>query len=317
MGLNIVLGTMTFGQQAFLDESIGMVKHFLDQGYRELDTAYVYNEGQCEKILGQIVRQFGRDRFKIATKVNPRISGKLDGAAVRKQLPESLQRMAIETADILYLHFPDPATPVESALEACDEAHRSGQFVELGLSNFPAWMVADVYHKCKAHGWVLPTVYEGVYNALTRHAETELFDALDAFRLRFYAYNPLAGGLLSGKYRSVDDTPRDGRFALRKTYSGRYWKAAFFDAVGIIRDACALHDIPVAEAALRWLANHAHVSQARGDAIIVGASRLAQLQQNIVAIERGALPDDVVDACKRAWSVSKAESPAYFTYYKG
>jgi aflatoxin B1 aldehyde reductase len=317
VGPNLVLGTMTFGQQVFIDEATEIVRYFIDQGYNELDTAYVYNEGECEKTLGKIITNFGRERFKIATKVNPRISGKLDGDAVIKQLPESLKRMDIERADILYLHFPDPNTPVESALEACDKAYRSGQFVELGLSNFPAWMVADVYNKCKAHGWVLPTVYEGVYNALSRNAEKELFDALKAFNMRFYAYNPLAGGMLTGKYSSFDDKPQDGRFALRKTYLGRYWKKSFFDAVVIIREACAVHNMPMAEAALRWLAYHSKLRNTRGDAIIIGASRLSQLDQNISAVEKGALPDDVVDAFKKAWSVSKAESPEYFTYYKG
>lgn len=317
MGVNLVLGTMTFGQQAFLDESTEMVRCFADQGYSELDTAYVYNEGECEKILGQIISNFGRGRFKIAAKVNPRISGKLDGGAVRKQLPESLERMGIEKADILYLHFPDPKTPVESALEACDKAYRAGQIGELGLSNFPAWMVADVYHKCKAHGWVLPTVYEGVYNALTRKAEKELFDALKAFNMRFYAYNPLAGGMLTGKYSSVDDKPQDGRFALRKTYPGRYWKELFFDAVEICREACAVNNIPLTEAAFRWLAYHSKLDNARGDAIIIGASRLSQLEQNISAVQKGALPDDMVDAFEKAWSVCKADSPEYFTYYKG
>lgn len=317
MGLNLVLGTMTFGQQTFLDEAIGIVRYFIDQGYTELDTAYVYNEGACEKILGQIISNIDRKQFKIATKVNPRISGKLDGAAVKKQLPESLNRMEIETADILYLHFPDPATPVESALEACDKAYRSGLFVELGLSNFPAWMVADVYNKCKTNGFVLPTVYEGVYNPLTRNAEKELFDALNAYDMRFYAYNPLAGGLLTGKYSSVDDKPQDGRFALRKTYPGKYWKPSFFDAVGIIGQACAVHGIPMAEAALRWLAYHSKLSKERGDAIILGASRLSQLQENISSVEKGVLPDDVVEAFTKAWSVSKAESPEYFKYYTG
>ena len=317
MSLNLVLGTMTFGQQSLLEEADEIVRYFMDQGYSELDAAYVYNDGECEKILGQIIGDLGRERVRIATKVNPRVSGKLDGDAVRKQLPESLERMGIEKADIFYLHFPDPNTPVERALEACDEAHRAGQFAELGLSNFPAWMVADVYSKCKANGFVLPTVYEGVYNALTRNAESELFDALEAFNMRFYAYNPLAGGMLTGKYSSVDDKPQDGRFALRKTYSGRYWKKSFFDAARIIGDACALHDIPMAEAAFRWLAYHSTLSEARGDAIIIGASKLSQLQQNVAAVERGALPDDVVDAFGKAWSVSKADSPEYFRYYKG
>ncbi len=172
MKVNIVLGTMTFGQQTPLPEAKEMAQALLDSGFCELDTAYVYNDGACELLLGQLLKEMGRTSFRIATKVNPRISGKLDGDAVRKQLPESLKRMGIDCADTLYLHFPDPATPVESALAACDELYRAGKIKELGLSNFPAWMVADVYHKCRANNWIVPTVYEGIYNALTRGAET-------------------------------------------------------------------------------------------------------------------------------------------------
>lgn len=315
MGVNLILGTMTFGQQAFLDESTAMVRYFLDKGYTELDTAYVYNEGECEKILGQIISGIGRDKIKIATKVNPRISGRLDGDAVYKQLPESLERMGIGKVDILYLHFPDAVTPVENPLEACNELYQKGMFDELGLSNFPAWMVADVYHKSKAKGWVLPTVFEGVYNPLSRKAEVELFDALRAFNMRFYAYNPLAGGILTGKYDNPNEKPQEGRFALRKSYPSRYWKPSFFEAVDIIRQA--IGDISMVEAAYRWLGYHSKLDSARGDAIIIGASRLSQLEQNITAVEKGALPDEIVQAFEKAWAISKADSPEYFTLYKG
>lgn len=315
MGVNLVLGTMTFGQQVLLDEATSMVDYFLHKGYHELDTAYVYNEGACEELLGQVLSRINRDRFKIATKANPRISGKLDGDAVRKQLPESLARMGLERADIFYLHFPDRKTPVESALEACDELHRAGMFAELGLSNYPAWMVADVYHKCKANGWIGPTVYEGVYNPLTRRAEAELFDALKAFGMRFYAYNPLAGGMLTGRYTSIEETPQEGRFALRKTYPSRYWKKAFFDAVEIIHEACGA--MSMAEAVYRWMAYHSALDNTRGDAVIIGASRISQLEQNLLAVEKGVLPDAVVRAFEEAWAVSKSDSPEYFTLYRG
>jgi aflatoxin B1 aldehyde reductase len=315
MRVNLILGTMTFGQQVFLEESTAMVRYFLDKGYTELDTAYVYNEGECEKILGQIVSDLGRDKIKIATKLNPRISGRLDRDAVYKQLPESLERMGIEKVDILYLHFPDPKTPVENPLEACNELYQMGMFDELGLSNFPAWMVADVYHKSKANGWVLPTVFEGVYNPLARKAEVELFDALRAFDMRFYAYNPLAGGMLTGKYSDPSEKPQEGRFALRKTYPSRYWKASFFKAVDTIREV--IGDISMVEAVYRWLGYHSRLNSARGDAIIIGASRLSQLEQNIEAIEKGPLPEEVIEAFEKAWTISKADSPEYFRLYKG
>ncbi len=315
--MNLILGTMTFGQQVFSDEAKAMTELFLSNGHNELDTAYVYNEGECEKLLGGLIPALGRDKIRIATKVNPRISGKLDGNAVRKQLPESLERMGIECADVLYLHFPDPKTPIDSTLEVCDEMHRAGKFRELGLSNFPAWMVADVWHKCKARGMVLPTVYEGVYNPLTRKAETELFAALRHFGMRFCAYNPLAGGLLTGKYKSVDDMPTDGRFVLRKTYPSRYWKKSFFDSVDLIRSAATECSVSLVEASYRYLAFHSALDEKCGDAIIIGASKYAQLAENLAALEKGPLPAALVEAFETAWQNCLADSPEYFTLYKG
>ena len=155
--VNLVLGTMTFGESVFQPEVGQFVNAFLDAGYEELDTAYVYNEGTCERLLGEVLPTLDRP-YKIATKVNPRISGRLDGAAAYEQVNESLERMGLSGVDTVYLHFPDPATPVISVLEAMADLHDQGKFRELGLSNFPAWMVADVWHICDKHGWVKPTV---------------------------------------------------------------------------------------------------------------------------------------------------------------
>ena len=185
--VNLILGTMTFGESVFAPDVKTFIQAFLDAGFEELDTAYVYNEGQCEKLIGEALKELGTEKLKISTKVNPRISGRLDGEAAYKQLNESLARLGLDRVDTFYLHFPDPNTPVDSVLEACAELHAQGKFKELGLSNFPAWMVADAWQKCDRNGWVLPTVYEGIYNPLTRKAETELNMALDHFGLRFTA----------------------------------------------------------------------------------------------------------------------------------
>ena len=145
--VKLILGTMTFGESVFSPDVEAFVKAFLDAGYDELDTAYVYNEGNCERLLGEVLPQLDRP-FRIATKVNPRISGKLDAAAAYKQVNESLERMKLDSVDTVFLHFPDPATPVEGVLSALADLHDQGKYKELGLSNFPAWMVADVWHIC-------------------------------------------------------------------------------------------------------------------------------------------------------------------------
>lgn len=313
--MKVVLGTMTFGESVFAPDVSEFLKIYRDAGGTELDTAYVYNEGQCERLLGEALE--GMDHsFRIATKVNPRISGRLDGAAAYKQVNESLERLRVASVDTVYLHFPDPATPVESVLEAMADLHRQGKFRELGLSNFPAWMVADVWHLCEREGWVKPMVYEGMYNPLARRAETELNVCLNRFGMRYYAYNPLAGGLLTGRYGKFEDAPDDGRFTHRPGYKNRYWKKSCFDAVELLKEAAAAHGLGLIESVYRWLAHHSMLSAVRGDAVIVGASKAAHLAQNLAAAAGGPLPEGMTEAFDKAWVVCKAEAPEYFTLFK-
>lgn len=314
--MKAVLGTMTFGESVFAPQVGQFVQGFLDAGYEELDTAYVYNDGSCERLLGQVLPTLDRP-YKIATKVNPRITGRLDGEAAYAQVGESLRRLQLERVDTVYLHFPDPATPVRSVLAAMADLHAQGKFTELGLSNFPAWMVADVWHICDREGWVKPTVYEGIYNPLTRHAEEELDACLRRFGLRFYAYNPLAGGLLSGRYAAFDDAPGDGRFTHRPNYKGRYWKKSFFDAIALLRTAAEKEGLGLAEATLRWMAHHSMLDPNRGDAVLIGASKTEHLRQNLAALVAGPLPEALAAAFQEAWTITKGDSPAYFTLYAG
>lgn len=314
--VNLILGTMTFGESVFSPQVGAFINAFLDAGYDELDTAYVYNDGNCERMLGEVLPGLNRP-FKIATKVNPRISGRLDADAAYKQVNESLERMNLDRVDTVFLHFPDPATPVESVLSAMADLHDQGKYKELGLSNFPAWMVADVWHICDKHGWVKPTVFEGIYNPLTRRAEAELNACLNNFGMRFYAYNPMCGGLLTGRYGAYSDAPTDGRFTHRPNYQGRYWKKSFFDGVDVIKTAAQEHGISSVEATYRWLAYHSMLNSDRGDAILIGASKLNHLQQNIESVNAGPLPEDVIKAFETAWMITKGDSPEYFTLYKG
>ena len=314
--VKLILGTMTFGESVFNPQAGEFINAFLDAGYEELDTAYVYNDGTCERLLGEVLPGLGRP-YRIATKVNPRISGRLDGEAAYKQVNESLERMNLPSVDTVYLHFPDPKTPVESVLEAMADLHSQGKFKELGLSNFPAWMVTDVWHICDSRGWVKPTVFQGIYNPLTRKAETELNACLNHFGMRFYAYNPLAGGLLTGRYGHYEDAPTDGRFTHRPNYQGRYWKKSFFEAVDLIRKAGEKYGINTIEATYRWLAFHSMLDGSRGDAILIGASKLGHLQQNMDTLKAGPLPEEMVQAFEQAWAVTKADSPEYFTLYTG
>lgn len=314
MDMNLILGTMTFGQQTMDAAAAEMVRAALDGGIRELDTAYVYNEGESERILGRILAGMDRSAVRVATKVNPRVTGKLDRDSIMMQFNESLKRLQLDWVDVLYLHFPDHIVPLSEMLSACNELHAAGKIRELGVSNYPAPMVEEACRLCEENGWLKPTVYEGVYNVLSRKAEGELFEVLRRYGLRFTAYNPLAGGLLTGKYTAVEDQPTGGRFAERATYKQRYWRESFFEAVKPLRAACEAAGIPMAEAALRWLIYHSALRPELGDAVILGASRTEQLTQNIEAAAKGPLPETVAAVYESAAAICSADAPEYFKF---
>jgi aflatoxin B1 aldehyde reductase len=219
--------------------------------------------------------------------------------------------MGVDKVDVLYLHFPDSTTPIIETLEACAQLHQKGLFTELGLSNYSAWEVVNIWHICDKNGWVRPTVYQGVYNGLSRNVEDELIPALRNLGMRFYAYNPLAGGILAGKYSDIDNIT-DGRFTERPNYKGRYWKPEFFDALSVLKKACDESGISVLEAAFRWLSAHSKLDGEQGDSILIGASSITQLKQNLSLLTKGKLDESVVNAFNYAWSISKPESPTYF-----
>lgn len=311
--MKIVLGTMNFGPQLDLEASRNMVLRFLETGNVELDTAYVYNAGDTEKYLGDILPKID-SKYYLATKVHPRITGKLDRETILMEFNESLSRMNRDKVDLLYFHFPDGKTPIDEALDTIAELYEQGKVKELGLSNYPAWQVVDIWHKCDAHGCPRPTVYQGMYNALCRNVEPELFPAIRSLGMRFYAFNPLAGGLLTGKHMQDEKLEGDGRFARLKSYRDRYWKQSYFDAIGEIKKACEAENIPMAEAAYRWLVNHSMIKSELGDGILLGASRIEQMEQNLIAVTKGELPQSILDAMDSAWEIAKPDSPAYFKF---
>lgn len=312
--MKIVLGTMNFGPQLDTEASREMVKGFLQTGNREMDTAFVYNGGSTETILGEILPELEDSSYEIATKVHPRITGKLDRDTILMEFNESLHRMKRDSVDLLYFHFPDGKTPIEEALETVKELHEQDKIKELGLSNYPAWQVIDIAYKCDKIGCPRPTVYQGMYNALCRNVEPELFPAIRSLGMRFYAFNPLAGGMLTGKHKHFEDAPEPGRFARLESYRKRYWKQSYFDAVDAIKQACDAEGIPMAEAGYRWLGEHSMMDAAKDDGILLGASRLEQMTQNMAAVKKGALPQSVLDAMDTAWEIAKPDSPAYFKF---
>ncbi|KAF7466617.1 Hypothetical predicted protein [Marmota monax] len=216
---------------------------------------------------------------------------------------------------------PPPQCPLPGLLVLTVFSPPQGKFLELGLSNYAAWEVAEICTLCKSNGWILPTVYQGMYNATTRQVETELFPCLRQFGLRFYAFNPLAGGLLTGKYKYEDKDGKQplGRFfgnIWAEIYRNRFWKEDHFKAIALMEKALqatyGTSAPSMTSAALRWMYHHSKLQGAHGDAVILGMTSLEQLEQNLAAAEEGPLEPAVVDAFDQAWHLVAHECPKYF-----
>ncbi|XP_036387513.1 aflatoxin B1 aldehyde reductase member 3 [Megalops cyprinoides] len=313
-----LLGTMAFGGRANAETSVAMVRAYLERGHNELDTAFMYTDGQSETVIGGL----GLPKtVRIATKANPWDGKTLKPESVRSQLDTSLQRLRTQCVDLFYLHAPDHNNPIEDTLQACNELHKEGKYKELGLSNYASWEVAEIHCICKHNGWVLPTVYQGMYNATTRQVESELLPCLRHYGIRFYAYNPLAGGLLTGKYhyQDKDSTQPEGRFfgnSWAPAYRDRYWKESHFQAIDVVQNALqaayGAQRPTLTSASLRWMHHHSQLKGEHGDGVIIGMSSMEQLQENLSATEEGPLDPTVVQAFKQAWDLVAHECPNYF-----
>jgi aflatoxin B1 aldehyde reductase len=156
-----------------------------------------------------------------------------------------------------------------------------------------------------------------MYNALTRSIEPELLPALRRYGLDAVVYNPLAGGLLSGKIRSRDMVPAEGRFSdtggSGRLYRERYYKEGMFRALEVVERAVGEAELGMAEVALRWVVHHSGLRVKGGnDGVIVGVSSVEQLEQNLDHLEKGPLPESVVRALDEAWLIAKPESVDYW-----
>ncbi|OBS64802.1 hypothetical protein A6R68_06669, partial [Neotoma lepida] len=309
-----VLGAMEMGRRMDPTSSAASVRAFLQSGHTEIDTAFVYAEGQSETILGGLGLGLGRSgcKVKIATKACPLFGRSLKPDDVRFQLETSLKRLQCPRVDLFYLHMPDHNTPIEETLKTCHQLHQEGKFVELGLSNYASWEVAEICTLCKKNGWIIPTVYQGMYNATTRQVEKELLPCLRHFGLRFYAFNPLAGGLLTGRYKYQDkegEQPESRFFgsSFSQVYRDRYWKEEHFKGIALVEKALkstyGTSTPSMTSATLRWIYHHSQLKGGHGDAVILGMSSLQQLEQNLALVEEGPLEPAVVEAFEQAWNL--------------
>jgi aryl-alcohol dehydrogenase-like predicted oxidoreductase len=307
-----VLGTMTFGDSVDEPTAAAMIDRFLAAGGTGIDTANGYAGGRSEEILGSVLAG-RRDDVLLATKVgipNPDAEGAapLSAAAVERCVHASLRRLRTEQVDVLYLHQPDRSTPAEETLTAVRALVDAGTVRTWGVSNYSAWQIAELRHTAAALGLDDPVLGQQVYSVIATRIDDEYAEYAETTGLGTVVYNPLGGGLLTGRHH-VDDAPSDGRFGsspLAGMYRSRYWNDEVFAAVEQLRSIAEGAGVPMAELALRWTLGRPVV-----DAVLIGGSRLANIEANLAALAAGALPDDVQQAVDDVAASLRGPMPAY------
>jgi len=305
----LCMGTMTFGGQADETASAAMVDACLEAGINFIDTANVYTGGKSEEYLGRILKG-RRDQVVLATKVrgqksdDPSLLG-LSRTAIAHAVEESLKRLQTDYLDLYYMHMPDYDVPLEESLEAMGKLVQAGKVRHVAASNYASWQMCRMHWLAEADGIPKVTVTQPMYNILSRGLEAEYLPMCQDLGVATVVYNPLAGGLLTGKHKR-QAPEAGGRFDTNQNYVERYWYDTNFDAVEELAGACAEAGRSMVSTALGWLLHHT-----KADGVILGASRLEQLQENIAAAEEGPLSDDLLAACDRAWDRVRGVFPKY------
>jgi aryl-alcohol dehydrogenase (NADP+) len=305
----VCLGTMTFGHQADEPTARAILTKAADRGVTFLDTADAYpvppspeTAGRTEEIVGAWL-QGQRDRFVVATKCRIRVGhGPNDEGLSRRHVlraaEDSLRRLRTDYLDLYQAHSPDPDTPLDETLRAFDDLVRAGKVRYVGCSNYPAWQVALGLGLSDRLGLARFDCVQPRYNLLHRDIEAELLPLCRDQGVGVIAYNPLAGGFLSGKYRALGEPPPGTRFALGKTgdlYRERYWHQAQLEVVERLRRYFEPKGRSLVSVAVAWVLAQPGVTSA-----IVGASRPEQLDASLAAVDLALDAEDRA-ACDLAW----------------
>jgi len=300
----ICLGTMTFGEAGDAsqwgkiasveqDAADAIVRRSLDAGVNFIDTADVYSFGASERILGQSLKNLGvaRKDVVIATKAFGSMgSGPNDRGASRGHIMDSvegsLERLQTDHIDLYQIHGTDTVTPIDETLRALDDLVSRGLVRYVGVSNWQAWRIAKALGISDRNGYARFETTQSYYSIAGRDLEREIAPLIAEEKLGLMVWSPMAGGLLSGKYGPGAPGNGEGRrasFNFPPVNEDRAWPA-----VKLMREIAEKHGVSVATVALGYVLAKPFVMS-----VIIGASRMEQLEQNLAATSLKLDADDL------------------------
>ena len=308
----LCLGTMTFGNQCDEPTSHAIMSKAFDAGVTFFDTADAYPLGATLETVGRTEEYIGRwfqghpgrrSQVVLATKFYGQVgSGPNDQGGSRKHIVQaiegSLRRLQTDYIDLYQMHSPDHETPIDETLSALDDLVHSGKVLYIGCSNFPAWELCKALWTSDKLGLARFDSVQPRYNLLFRQIEAELLPLAMDQGIGVISYNPLAGGLLTGRYQPGQAPEEGSRFTVQnagKLYQARYWQEPQMQAVEELKAFCQEHHIDIAQLAIAWVLAQPAITSA-----IVGASKPEHLDQTLPAVDL-VLDEQMRAVCDDIW----------------
>ena len=292
----LCFGTMSFGGDADEETSAALFHRCRDVGINFFDCANVYNKGQAENILGGLISDC-RDELIVTSKFGGPMGSDLNarGASRRhlvSSLEASLKRLNTDYIDIYFLHHLDEHTPLEETLRALDDVVAQGKVRCTGVSNFAAWQIAKALGVSAQNGWTPFHCVQPMYNLVKRQAEVEILPLAQSENLGVISYNPLGGGILTGKY-GKDRQSEQGRLTGDDMYQKRYSSQWMYDAALKFNQFAADNGYHPVSLAVAWVAHHPALT-----APIMGARNVDQLKDSLQSADIEMSPDLYAEICR-------------------
>jgi aryl-alcohol dehydrogenase-like predicted oxidoreductase len=277
---------MMFGGRTGEEESCDIIDRAIDGGLNFFDTANVYNRGRSEEVVGKALQRNGkRARIVLATKVFGRMDDEDPNAwqshrrHIIEQCEASLRRLGTDYIDLYQLHRPTSEIPIDETLRALDDLIRAGKIRYIGTSTFAAWQLVESLWAAKEYGLNRFVCEQPPYHLLDRRIERELVPMAQTYGIALIPWSPLAGGMLSGKYRRGEARPEESRFLKESEWADRHFTEASFQVLDTLEEIAREKGCAVSQLALAWCATQPGITSP-----IIGPRTMEQLEDNLGAV---------------------------------